>query len=630
MSQPSNRANPKPPSVDRLSQLWHRINDHKMVQWSVAYVALAYGIQHAVILTSESFEWPNAVARTSMLLLALGLPLVMTLAWYHGQRASRRISGPELSILSVLLVGVSILFYVFARPSEQIAAGPKPAVQQAGIAATRSASLNPAVAISVAVLPFANVTGDASQDFFSDGMTDEISGALAKIPDLRVVARSSAFKFKGQNEEARTMGQALGATHLIEGSVRKAGNRVRISAELVQADNGLQVWSNSYDRELTDVFAIQEDIATAIAGAFHMSLGLKPGENLVNIRTKNEAVYEDYLRAKALVQGRVTGTSVDGGAGNLTEAVNTLEKIVAREPDFAPAWAQLTAAYDGLVLRNPAVLNSQIDEAKAVVASNSPKSEAAARRAIELDPKNADGYFALGTHLSRDNKYIEAIELTEKGMALNPVNPDGLNNYSNILADVGYLKRALPLKRQLLALEPFVPLYQQATARVLVTAGQYDDGIKMIEPYSAGGGVTIYANALAAKGQYREAADALQRSFQRNRVISAAMADAMLKLLRSAPAVAPPQTFPRLGLLGFLYAYVGAPEHVLDFYDDTLKIGFIGPGSTQFLWTPSLASVRKTERFKTYMRKIGMVDFWKQKGWPDLCRPTGTDDFVCD
>jgi hypothetical protein len=82
--------------------------------------------------------------------------------------------------------------------------------------------------------------------------------------------------------------------------------------------------------------------------------------------------------------------------------------------------------------------------------------------------------------------------------------------------------------------------------------------------------------------------------------------------------------------MGFLYAYVGAPERVLDFYDDALKIGFIGPGSTQFLWTPSLASVRKTERFKSYMRKIGMVDFWKQKGWPDLCRPMGADDFVCD
>jgi hypothetical protein len=135
MTEDIDRANQKPPSVDRLSQLWHRINDHKIVQWSVAYVALAYGIQHGVELTSDAFEWPHAVVRVSMLLLVLGLPLVMTLAWYHGERASRRILGPELTIISLLLVGISLLFYVFARPSEEVAAAPKPSVQQASVAA---------------------------------------------------------------------------------------------------------------------------------------------------------------------------------------------------------------------------------------------------------------------------------------------------------------------------------------------------------------------------------------------------------------------------------------------------------------------------------------------------------------
>src|SRR6266567_5842363 len=129
MSDDTNRANPKPPSVDRLSQLWHRINDHKMVQWSVAYVAVAYGIQHGVILTSESFEWPNAVARISMLLLVLGLPLVVTFAWYHGERASRQFSRAELTIISILLVIGSLLFYAFVRPSAESVAGTAPAAK---------------------------------------------------------------------------------------------------------------------------------------------------------------------------------------------------------------------------------------------------------------------------------------------------------------------------------------------------------------------------------------------------------------------------------------------------------------------------------------------------------------------
>src|SRR6266566_607212 len=146
MSEGTGRTNPKPPSVDRLSLLWRRVNEHKMVQWSVAYIALAYGLQHGVILTSESFEWPNAVARISMLLLALGLPVVMILAWYHGARASRNFSQAELSILAALLVMSSLLFYVFVRPSSELAS---PAIQEAGITAARSAAASLKDAISV-------------------------------------------------------------------------------------------------------------------------------------------------------------------------------------------------------------------------------------------------------------------------------------------------------------------------------------------------------------------------------------------------------------------------------------------------------------------------------------------------
>ena len=123
----------------------------------------------------------------------------------------------------------------------------------------------PTSAIALAVLPFANLSSEPDQEFFSDGLTDEITSALAKVPDLEIVARTSAFEFKGQNRNIRTIGEQLGATHLIEGSVRKAGDRVRITVQLIRADDGTHVWSENYDRQLTDIFAIQEDIARAIA-----------------------------------------------------------------------------------------------------------------------------------------------------------------------------------------------------------------------------------------------------------------------------------------------------------------------------------------------------------------------------
>src|SRR5215471_15448118 len=124
MTEPKRQENPKAPPVDRFAQLWQRINEHKLVQWTVAYIAVAYAIQHAVILTSESFEWPNAVARSTMLLLILGLPFAITFAWYHGARASRQISRAEMSIISILLVIGTFLFYALARPSPEIASAP--------------------------------------------------------------------------------------------------------------------------------------------------------------------------------------------------------------------------------------------------------------------------------------------------------------------------------------------------------------------------------------------------------------------------------------------------------------------------------------------------------------------------
>src|SRR5438874_12099595 len=164
MSDSVGRANPKPPSIDRLSQIWRRVHEHKVVQWTVAYIAVAYGLQHGVILASESLQWPNAVARISIILFALGLPLVITFAWYHGARSSRNFSQAELSILSALLVIASLLFYVFVRPSD-IAT---PAVQQASFSAVRNTASLPKGTISLAVLPFVNLSSDKEQEFFSD------------------------------------------------------------------------------------------------------------------------------------------------------------------------------------------------------------------------------------------------------------------------------------------------------------------------------------------------------------------------------------------------------------------------------------------------------------------------------
>src|SRR5262249_2365605 len=152
----------------------------------------------------------------------------------------------------------------------------------------------PANAKSIAVLPFLNFSGDSREEYFSDGMTEEITAAIAKIPNLAVVGRTSAFQFKGKAAELRAIGKTFNGAYLLEGSVRKAGARVRVTAQLIRADTGDHLWTENYDRDIADVFTVQEDIARAIATALQVPLGLKDGESLVSNRTTDTAAYEDY------------------------------------------------------------------------------------------------------------------------------------------------------------------------------------------------------------------------------------------------------------------------------------------------------------------------------------------------
>jgi TolB-like protein/Tfp pilus assembly protein PilF len=621
MSEDANH-NAPPQAEDRLLLLWRRVNQHKLVQWSVAYVALAYGIQHGVTLTSEAFEWPHAVERVSMLLLVLGLPVVMTLAWYHGARASRHFSHAELSILSALLVIGVFLFYSFAQPSEQIASNP--AAQQASLAPASPASLH-ANGIAIAVLPFANVSADAAQEFFSDGMTDEISGALAKVQNLRVIGRSSAFQFKGQNQDVRMIGQALGASHLIEGSVRQASGRVRISAQLVRTTDGVQLWSENYDRELKDIFATQEDIAEAIVGALRVPLGLQRGERLVSNRTTNLESYSEYLKARALLRAR----SAD-------EARAVLEPVVERDPGYAPAWALLARAYNlGMTYNAARVRTGPISEQRRIQLENLEKQEGLLREAIRLDPKNSLAITGMAVLENRRRNRAAGADLFRQALALDSNEPETIDAYSQILAQGGYLKESLRLRDQLRTLEPFVPIYNITTAAIMRGTGQFEAAIKILESTSPNGVETNYirnlelAEAYAALKQYGKAADFLLAiPADQNRAPRQSIVEAV-RLLRTAPAKAAPGTLPTfLDEMNFVYAHVGAIERVLEYPERSVAIGSnAGVGD---LWSTLYAPLRKTERFKALMRAQGFVDQWRERGWPDLCHPVGTDDFACD
>ena len=212
-------------------------------------------------------------------------------------RPAFRLRAPLAVLAGVLIVATALISY---RQFALVSTEP-------GIVAERAAAADPASAISIAVLPFLNLSGDANQEFFSDGMTEEITSALAMVPDLKVVARTSAFQFKGEKNDMRAVGQALNATHLVEGSVRKVGDRVRITAQLIEVGKGTHLWSENYDRQLSDIFATQEEIARTIVGSLMTPLGLAPGERLVSNRAIDPNSYQQYLRAKAMLHVQGSG-----------------------------------------------------------------------------------------------------------------------------------------------------------------------------------------------------------------------------------------------------------------------------------------------------------------------------------
>jgi adenylate cyclase len=491
-----------------------------------------------------------------------------------------------------------------------------------GIVTERATASDPASAIAIAVLPFLNLSGDTSQEFFSDGITEEITSALAMVRDLKVVARTSAFQFKGEKQDLRAVGRALNATHLVEGSVRKDGNRVRITAQLIEVGKGTHLWSENYDRQLSDIFATQEEIARTVVGSLMAPLGLALGETLVSNRTDLES-YDQYLRAKSLVRAR---------AEIPDDLIATLETLVRRDPNYAPAWALLSRVY-ALGNFNVNLRPDSIDESRRAFQShdNDYQFELAARKAIQLDSRQASAYASLATVQYWRGKWAVAEDLYKQGLALDPNNPDILYGFSVLLRNVGRYKEGLSVSGRVRILEPLSTLYEVGFARALQISGKNQESIAILEAippnnYSR----NIYlAQAYATAERYVEAADMLlampQGVFPRRSVEDAA------RLLRGAPAkIEPPEALPVLeGELNFVYAHVGAMSRVMEYPERNFEIGRMGDNVARTLWRPNYAPLRKTERFKEFVRKTGLVDYWRARGWPEFCRPMGVDDFVC-
>jgi serine/threonine protein kinase/Tfp pilus assembly protein PilF len=364
---------------------------------------------------------------------------------------------------------------------------------------------------SIVVLPFTNMSSDPDNEFFADGMTEEIINALAQIEDLRVVARSSAFSFKGKNVDLRTVGEHLNVTNVLEGSIRKSGNRLRIMAQLINVADGYHLWSERYDRELQDVFEVQDDIAKTIADRLKVTLGAEKQKPLVRAGTKNLEAYQLYLKGRFHWNKRTP----DG----IQKAIQYFREAIEEDPAYALAYAGLADTY------NLASFLNVFPPGEVM-----PKAKAAAIKALEIDDRLAEAHVSLGyASFTYDWDWTAAGRHFQQALAVYPSYVKNHAFYPLYLSSLGQFEEAVATAKRALDLDPASTAVSHVVAVQLYLSRQFDQAIQQchktleMDPRYAVA-YAVAGQAYASKGCVREAMPDLDKYRELSRGGAAALA----------------------------------------------------------------------------------------------------------
>lgn len=314
---------------------------------------------------------------------------------------------------------------------------------------------------SIAVLPFTDLSRDQDQRYFTDGLAEELINNLAQVPGLKVVARSSAFEFRGKSEDLRSIGHKLAVSNILEGSVRKQSDRFRISVELINAESGFEVWSHTYDREIGDIFAVQDEIASAVSSALETKLLGTNGSSVpATVRRTDPKAYQAYLQGRYF-QGR--GESKD----DLEKALNSANDAIRLDAHYAPAWVLRSTTYNlmagfGLIDNREGMRKARED----------------AQHAIALDATLASAYLALGDiQLSYDWDWSGAETSGRKARELEPGSADVLRYESLLDETLGRLPEAVETQKKAIMVDPLLPRAYTSLGSQLYEVGNYGEAL---------------------------------------------------------------------------------------------------------------------------------------------------------
>jgi adenylate cyclase len=594
-----------------VSQFLERLKRRNVGRVAILYIVVCYVILEPFEMFFHLLDLPAWTGRTVVLLMVLGFPAALLFAWIYEitpegikpaaevdpGRSIARHTGRKLDFAIIAVLAFALIYFVADKfwISKRVAAvSPAPIAAPAAVVSVPASPTIPEK--SVAVLPFVDMSEKKDQEYFSDGMAEEIIDLLVKVPELRVPARTSAFSFKGKSDDIPTIARKLLVANVLEGSVRKSGKHLRVTVQLIRADNGYHLWSDTYDRDLNDIFKVQDEIAGAVVDA--LKVKLRTGLSFVQPSAPNPDAHALFLQGKFLLR-RLNNSDTK-------QALTYLQQAVDLDPNYAPAWSWLSVVYETLgayrsmswdeacgkqqfAAERAAELDPTLADARVNIAAfhiDCDQDWAAAKanltKALELDPGDARAWGTLGTLALSIGEPAEAIKDLERAASFDPLRP---STYSVLIAAyemMGRWKDAEIAVRKVLELAPAGEGYHSELGLILLSQGQADAALLAIEQErDETSRLSARSIAFRRLGRYPEADKALAD------LVDHHTGDALMEIAE-------------------VYADRGEPDRAFEWLQRAHSDR--SPGFNDINGDPRLLSLRKDPRFKELLRKMHLPD----------------------
>ena len=612
----------------------------------IAYAVSAWVLLQVVDLVLENIAAPTWVMQIFMLGLAIGFPIALIFAWafemtpegvklekdVDRSQSVTRETGQRMNrnITIALAIAVVLLLVDRFRPETNTDSQPVvDSVENVEAIVPKAKTTEK----SIAVLPFVDMSPEGDQAYFADGISEEILNVLVKTHSLKVAGRTSSFQFRGRKEDLRTIGEQLGVEHILEGSIRKSNNRVRITAQLVTASDGFHLWSETYDRDLIDIFAIQDEIARAITDALAIELDLaEGGHSLASVSTSNMEAYDRYLEAKGLIAQRL----------DFPRAISLLNEATELDPGFAAGLAANAQAHSLAIY----YLSVDRDEYKRLA-------ESMANKALKIDPNLSMAHSVLGDIYRDRYEWMKANESYLRALALNPDDIEANEQYTQMLWRISYFEDALKYSSKATELDRLSWLNLTVHAGLRYASGDRAGGwADMQRALSISGGNRDFPlrhaiNMSISNGEIKRAVELMKALSNSRRVNSdgpeaKARYDQFIPLLNSREASlaflsANLEQSMSLGVNRtwatdiFWATYYGdydLAERIMA--SGTVLDEQLGVLDTSWFNYPIISPLYNSEPYKRLIRRIKLDVFWRENGFPINCRPIGEDDFACN